>query len=121
MTLQSPAASEQAGPISSDDRRYRLIDALHELKNSIASVEQQHSFLGNDLSSTCDRAILSLRAGSGPTGISTRAESSGVPQPPDTNPLSLAVDRTGAHIIKGLDKMGDGIIFLFLKIRKTFD
>jgi len=98
-----------------------MIDALHELKNNIARVERSHPHLGNDLSSTCDRAILALQE--------TRCRQHGdevqdtfktASQPINANPLSQIVDKTGACIITVLDRMGDGIIFIFAKIASVF-
>jgi activator of 2-hydroxyglutaryl-CoA dehydratase len=119
MALQSPPWSEQNVPGSTDtcfERRKHLINVLHELKSNISRVEQQHPYLGDDLSSTCDKAILSLQD----TVAATAAIIDTSPSP-KINPLSLALDRTGTSIINGLDKMGDGIIFLFLQIRKVID
>jgi hypothetical protein len=38
------------------------------------------------------------------------------PTPPTVNPFSKAVDITGNHLVRGLDKMGDGIIIVFEKL-----
>jgi len=118
MVLQSPPASEQAVLQSADacyDRRRRLISALHDLKSSISSIEQQHPCLRDDLSSTCDKAILSLQDTEPLTeSISDRSTA------PKINPISLSLDKTATYIINGLDKMGDGIIFVFAKIGRVF-
>jgi len=119
MVLQSTAGAEQIVPASEDtyqDRRNRLIISLNELKSRISHVEQQHPYLGNDLSSTCDRAILSLQD----TAAATKTV---IAQPPahKINPLSRALDKTGSCIVNGLDKMGDGIIFIFANISKAFN
>lgn len=122
MAIQSLPGSDLAIAESADvryDRRKHLIIALNELKSNIAGIEQRHTYLGHDLSSTCDKAILSLQGSPCLQGTAAAIESISAPSPtPETNPLSLAVDKTGTHIIKGLDKMGDGIIFLLLKISK---
>ena len=122
MAIQSLPGSDLAIAESADvryDRRKHLIIALNQLKSNIAGIEQRHTYLGNDLSSTCDKAILSLQGSPCLQETAAAIERIGAPSPaPETNPLSLAVDKTGTHIIKGLDKMGDGIIFLFLKISK---
>jgi len=97
-----------------------MIDALHELKNNIARVEQSHPYLGNDLSSTCDRAISALQDSPFRQYSAEAAEIiKASPQPTRINPLSLAIDKTGDFIIGGLDKMGDGIIFIFRKISRV--
>ncbi|MGA2367146.1 MAG: hypothetical protein ABSF74_01025 [Dehalococcoidia bacterium] len=38
------------------------------------------------------------------------------PQPAAVNPFSKTVDTTGNNLIRGLDRMGDGIIFVFEKL-----
>jgi len=121
--LQSLPASEQAIAESADtyyDRRKHLVSALHDLKSSISRVEQRHPYLRNDLSSTCDKAISSLQDSPCLQDTVAATETLSAPPPaPKINPLSLALDRTGTFIINGLDKMGDGIIFLFLKVMKA--
>jgi hypothetical protein len=123
MVLQSLPGLEQTVPVSADtcyDRRKHLINALHDLKSSISRVEQLHPYLRNDLSSTCDKAILSLQ--DSPCMQDTVASTgtiSAPPRAPKINLLSLALDKAGTFIISGLDKMGDGIIFLFLKVGKA--
>ncbi len=118
MALQYLPRSDATAPASEEtyhDRRRRVIGALHELKSRISQVEQQHSYLRNDLSSACDKAILSLQdTSSAGTTIDTPAPSTRI------NPLSLAIDKAGACIINGLDRMGDGVISLFLKISRVF-
>jgi hypothetical protein len=104
-----------------DNRREHLVNALNELKSNIARIEQQHTYLGNDLSSTCDRAILSLRDSLCSQGLESPTEGAGtLPQEPGVNGISLTLDKTATHIISGLEKMGDGIIFLFLKVGRVF-
>jgi hypothetical protein len=94
-----------------------MIDALHELKNNIARVEQSHPRLGNDLSSTCDRAITELQEiHRRQSKADAKDTAEAAPRTTVTNPLSQIVDKTGACIISGLDRMGDGIIFIFSKI-----
>lgn len=98
-----------------------MIDALHELKNNIARVEQSHPHLGNDLSSTCDRAITELQEIHRRQRMAgTRDSAEAAPRTTGTNPLSQMIDNTGACIISGLDRMGDAIIFLFVKIGRVF-
>jgi len=124
MVLQSPPGSQLALTESAGmyyDRRKSLVNALHELKNRISSIEQQHPSLRDDLSSICDRAILSLQDSPTLQNAPSVIETVSAPPPVTrTNPLSLAVDKTGAFIISGLDRMGDGIIFIFAKIGKAF-
>jgi len=124
MVLQSPPASEQAVLQSADacyDRRRRLISALRDLKSSISGIEQQHPCLRDDLSSTCDKAILSLQDDPCLQDMEPLTESISDRSPaPKINPISLAIDKTATYIINGLDKMGDGIIFVFAKIGRVF-
>jgi hypothetical protein len=43
------------------------------------------------------------------------------PEPAVANPFSTAVDTTGNHLIKALDNMGDGIIFVFERLLSLGD
>jgi len=121
--LQTHAA-ERTVPQSADecyDRRRHLISALHELKSRISGIEQQHPCLRDDLSSTCDKAILSLQDDPCLQDMEPLTESISDRSPaPKINPISLAIDKTATYIINGLDKMGDGIIFVFAKIGRVF-
>jgi len=125
MVLQTHTGSDRTFVESADtcyDRHKHLISALHDLKGRISRVEQQHPYLRDDLSSTCDKAILSLQGSSGLSDKPAATETCDT-LPPMTriNLLSLALDKTGTCIINGLDLMGDGIIFLFGKIVKAFN
>jgi len=124
MAIQSLHGSDQAISEYADahyDRRTHLINALNELKSNIARIEQRHTYLGNDLSSTCDRAILSLQDGPcrQDTELPTQSISARSPAA-KINPVSQTLDKCATYIINGLDKTGDGIIFLFVKIGKAF-
>jgi len=125
MVLQSPPRSEQAVTESADvryDRRKHLISALHHLKGRISRVEEQHAYLRDDLSSICDQAILSLQHIPSLQDSAAATEAINDPSPiTKINPLSLALDKSGSCIMNGLDRMGDGIIFLLLKISKALD
>jgi hypothetical protein len=103
------------------DRRKHLISGLNELKSNIARIEQLHTYLGNDLSSTCDRVILSLQDNPGlqDKELPAQSISSGSPAP-TINPVAQTLDKCATYIVNGLDKTGDGIIFLFVKIGKAF-
>jgi hypothetical protein len=124
MAIQSLPGSDRAigeFPDALHDRRTHLIGALNELKSNITRVEQSHTYLGNDLSSTCDKAILSLQDNPGLQDLELPAQSISARTPaPKINPVSLTLDKTATYIINGLDKTGDGIIFLFVKIGKVF-
>jgi len=94
-----------------------MISALQELRSSIARIEQNHPRLGNDLSSTCQRVITELEE------IHPLQPDVITPEPitasslsTASNPLAKAVDKTAACIISGLNRTGDGIIFIFSKI-----
>jgi hypothetical protein len=130
---------------SGEDRLESLICALIELKSNISIVEQQHPSLSNDLSSLCDIVIAHLnrsdgsalpgeqsQAGEGemqcpPAGRTAKP----LPAPKDienllsadesipnrrANPINSLFDRAGDHLINGLDKMGDGVIYVFEKL-----
>jgi hypothetical protein len=114
-SLHGPDQSVAEYTDAHDNRRKHLINALNDLKSNIARIEQQHIYLGNDLSSTCDRAIMSLQGSPCRQGSETPTEGAGSPpQGPRVNGISLTLDKTAAYIISGLEKMGDGIIFIFL-------
>jgi hypothetical protein len=103
------------------ERRNHLISGLNELKSNIARIEQYHIYLGNDLSSICDKAILSLQDSPGLQDRELPAQSISARSPaPKINPVSQILDKCATYIINGLDKTGDGIIFLFVKIGKAF-
>jgi hypothetical protein len=129
---------------SGEDRLESLICALIELKSNISIVEQQHPALSNDLSSLCDIAIAHLNrpdggrppqspAAGGETSQCTPTEPVSAPPPgpkdvkntvpvyestpnQHTNSFNSIFDRVGDHLITGLDKMGDGVIYVFEKL-----
>jgi hypothetical protein len=125
MAVQSLHGPDQAIAEYADahyNRREHLVNALNELKSNIARIEEQHTYLGNDLSSTCDRAILSLQDSPSLQDTELPAQSISARSPaPKINPVSQTLDKCATYIIKGLDKMGDGIIFLLVKMSKAFD
>jgi hypothetical protein len=97
-----------------------MISALQELKSNITRIEQSHPRLGNDLSSTCEKVIMELEEIHPlqpdvitPETIKARSRSTA------SNPLAKAIDKTAACIITGLDRTGDGIIFIFSKIGRV--
>ncbi|MBN1691574.1 MAG: hypothetical protein JW901_11180 [Dehalococcoidia bacterium] len=142
----TPAGITCAEPAGTpgQDRLESLIHALIELKSNIAVVEQRHPTFSNDLSSLCDIVIEYLRRPedacppqSPEPCISFQPEPCRtfdyVPEAivPDEalacaalikapqekpNPIAAVFDRAGDGMIKGLDKMGDGIIFIFEKL-----
>lgn len=129
---------------SGEDRLESLICALIELKSNISIVEQQHPALSNDLSSLCDIVIAHLNRSDAsplPQPLAEEGEASQCPPaeitaarlqaPKDLenlisayestphqhpNPLNSIFDRMGDHLITGLDKMGDGVIYAFEKL-----
>ncbi|MBN1376178.1 MAG: hypothetical protein JXA01_08495 [Dehalococcoidia bacterium] len=136
--------SDPAGN-TGQDRLESLISALIELRSNIAGVEQSHPSFSNDLSSLCDTVIEHLcrpeeaaplqdlqPCGSLQPGLCNSPYLETLPEKVTTNPpdhaalpaasqskpnfLAAIFDRAGDGMIKGLDKMGDGVIFVFEKL-----
>lgn len=129
---------------SGQDRLESLICALMELKSNISLVEQQHPALSNDLSSLCDLAINHLNRPEDVPAMTVQPSTDLQPQPlaaaapgmgqesktgcilngtgPDERPakrknfLLSILDWAGDGMVNGLDKMGDGVIFVFEKL-----
>ena len=108
-----------------------LLRALNQLKSEISSVEDRHPGFGSELSSLCNTVIADLNSLNSHNGEGQQADRndlnitidkpavSGELPPPfkqNTNPISAAIDKAGNHLIKGLDKTGDGIIFILGKL-----
>lgn len=134
MTDQPPQFAETARPgrhhLTAQKREY-LLSALNRLKSDISGVEARHPVLGSELSSLCDTVIadlISLNSQNNTDQQSDRdnynvALSKETPMPElipaskhMANPVSSVIDRAGGHLITGLDKTGDGIIFILGKI-----
>ncbi len=123
MVLHTPAGPGQTSPSPEDmlgDRRRNIISAIQELKSNIARIERNHPRLGNDLSSTCQRVITELEEihPLQPDAITPEAITAGS-RSTASNPLARAIDKTAACIITGLDRTGDGIIFILSKISRV--
>ncbi|MFA5079391.1 MAG: hypothetical protein WC541_07900 [Dehalococcoidia bacterium] len=102
------------------DRRRNIISALQELRSNIARIEQDHPRLGNDLSSTCQRVITELEDIHPPRPDAVTQETIAAgSRSTASNPLARAIDKTATCIISGLDRTGDGIIFIFSKIGRV--
>ena len=117
-----------------------LLFALQELRYEISCIEQKHQFLGTDFTSLCDDAISRLQThpplySVDPSRhheeceeIRSLREMEQRSNPPNIQPgepvilastinhrnlLTSAFDSAGHYLEFGLDKMGDGIIFVF--------
>jgi hypothetical protein len=134
MTEQPPALAEKT---DSNQRQLTsqklegLLRALNQLKSEISGVEARHPGFGSELSSLCDTVIAELDSLNSNSGEGRQAErdninitidnpaATGEPLPPlkqNVNPISSVVDKAGSHLITGLDKTGDGIIFILEKL-----
>jgi hypothetical protein len=133
MTEQLPAFAEGTALTQrhqTSQKLEALLGALHRLKSEISGVEERHPGLGNELSSLCDTVITDLNsrhvhdsggqpADRGNLNITLDKPAAGEPLPPlnqNTNPIAAVFDKAGSHLIAGLDKTGDGIIFLLGKL-----
>ena len=134
MTQQPPAfaettASSQHHPAS--QKLEGLLNALNQLKSDISGVEARHPGFGSELSSLCDTVIADLNSLNSHNREGLQADRDNpdvasanqtavpelIPAPKhDTNPVLLVIDKAGSHLITGLDKTGDGIIFLLGKL-----
>ena len=134
MTEQPPAfpettASSQRYPAS--QKLESLLSALNRLKSDISGVEARHPGFGSELSSLCDSVITDLnRLNSPDRGVQqatpndldvTSGKQAALPDliptaKHATNPVFSVIDKAGGHLIKGLDKTGDGIIFILAKL-----
>jgi hypothetical protein len=134
MTEQPPisAAKTPTGrPDLNSLRPEHLLSALNRLKSDISGVEARHPGLGSELSSLCEMAIAELdsrdsrredarQAGRDNPGVAT-VEPADMPElaPTDrhkSNAVVSAIDKAGSHLITGLEKTGDGIIFVLGKL-----
>lgn len=112
-------------------RPEHLLSALNRLKSDISSVEARHPGLGSELSSICEMAIAELnsrdahredaRQASRDNPDVATVEPADMPESAPTdrhksNPVVSAIDKAGSHLITGLDKTGDGIIFVLGKL-----
>ena len=134
MTEQPPAfaettAASQYYPAS--QKLEHLLSALNQLKSDISGVEARHPAFGSELSSLCDTIIADLNSLNTQNSVGQQDDpgylnvslDNETPAPEliptakhDTNPLLWAIDKAGSHLITGLDKTGDGIIFLLEKL-----
>jgi hypothetical protein len=94
-------------------------------------VEARHPGFGSELSSICDTVIADLinlkqtdreiqQAAQSDLNV-TQGKQAAILDPVPTakhgaNRVSSVVDKAGNHLIKGLDKTGDGIIFILGKL-----
>jgi hypothetical protein len=134
MTEQPPdftgtTAPGQQHPAS--QKLEHLLRSLNRLKSDITDVEVRHPGFGSELSSLCDTVIADLnnlklpdseiqQAAQSDLNTSQDKQAAVPDQVPsaehDTNPVFSVIDKAGNHLIKGLDKTGDGIIFILGKL-----
>lgn len=137
MTDQPPASADisaSSQQTMASQKLEHLLSALNRLKSDISGVEARHPGLGSELSSLCDTVIADLNslnyrdlAGqiTDRDNLSITSERQAtVPAlipvvKHGTNPIISAVDKAGSYLITGLDKTGDGIIFVLEKITAT--
>ena len=134
MTEQPPAFTENAALSQQQPASQKLeslLTALNRLKSEISGVEARHPGFGSELSALCETVITELNS------RDSRRED--VPQvdrnspciitvePADmpdlaptakrkSNSVVSAIDKAGSCLITGLDKTGDGIIFILGKL-----
>jgi hypothetical protein len=132
MTEQPPAFAEGTALTQRHQASQKLeglLGALNRLKSEISGVEERHPGFGNELSALCNTVITDLnslnahnsggqQADRDNLTIATGKPAAGEPPPlnQNTNPIALVIDKAGSHLIAGLDKTGDGIIFLLGKL-----
>ena len=136
----SPQETKSSRSHHGQDSLESLIISLIELKSNIMRVEDEHPALGNDLSSLCDIVIDHLNRpddDQDPSELSPQCREdpgSTVSEPQCNTPaydaavekesppqkkngaLVVAFDWAGDHLVHGLDKMGDGVIYVFEKL-----
>ncbi len=133
MTEQPPTCAEK----TASSRRHlaspkleHLLRALNQLKSDISGVEARHPGFGSELSSLCDTLIADLNRHDLHNREGQQADRDNLNATIDkqimpeliptakyhTNPIISAIDKAGSHLITGLDKTGDGIIFILGKL-----
>jgi len=128
-TFPETTASSRHHPAS--QKLERLLSALNRLKCDISGVEARHPGFGSELSSLCDTVIADLNSLNSHNRAGQQADrdnhnitidkpattgESLLPPNKNANPISAAIDKAGSHLITGLDKTGDGIIFILKKL-----
>lgn len=134
MTEQPPTFAEKTDSTQrqlTSQKLEGLLRALNQLKSEISGVEARHPRFGSELSSLCDTVIAELDSLNSNCGEVRQAEcdninitidesaAAGESLPPlkqNIHPLSMVIDKAGGHLITGLDKTGDGIIFILAKL-----
>ena len=134
MTDQPTAFAETAASSQhylASQKLDHLLRAINQLKSEISGVEARYPGFGSELSSLCDTVIADLNSLNSHNSEGLQADRDNpdvasakqtavpdlIPAPRhDTNPLLLVIDKAGSHLITGLDKTGDGIIFLLGKL-----
>jgi hypothetical protein len=134
MTEQPPDFTGTAEPGQqhpASQRLERLLRSLNRLKSDISDVEARHHRFGSELSSLCDTVIADLNSLNSQNSAGQQADrdnlnvnldkETAMPElvptaKHNTNPILWAIDKAGSHLITGLDKTGDGIIFILGKL-----
>ena len=134
MTEQPPAFAETTASSQShlaSQKLEHLLRALNRLKSDISGVEAQHPGFGSELSALCDTVIAGLNSLNSQYGVGQQADRDNLNVSLDkqaampeltrtakhnTNPVLSVIDKAGSHLITGLDKTGDGIIFILGKL-----
>ena len=134
MTEQPPILAEKTASVRPDltyPRLEPLLRALNRLKSDISGVEAHHPGLGNELSSLCETVIAELNSFYSDNEEGQKADRDNLKVSSDkqaaipdliprvkhgANPVLSAIDKAGGQLITGLDKAGDGIIFILGKL-----
>ena len=134
MTDQPTAFAETAASSQhylASQKLDHLLRAINQLKSEISGVEARYPGFGSELSSLCDTVIADLNSRNTQNSVGQQADrdnlninldkEKAMPELIPTakhnaNPLSSVIDKAGSHLITGLDKTGDGIIFILGKL-----
>lgn len=139
MTEQPTTLAETADSVrhtvASQKLEY-LLRALNQLKSDISDVEARHPGFGSELSSLCATVIAGLNSLNSNDSADQPGDRDNLNVTSDTqiaipalipsakhgaNPVTMIIDKTGSHLITGLDKTGDGIIFILGKLFANHD
>jgi hypothetical protein len=91
-------------------RQPDLLPALQKLRDDIRRIEETHPDLKTGLTAVCDEVI---------TWVQSNPAEPGAPVVQKKhNPVTRALDFAGSCVVRGLDRAGDGIIFVFESILK---
>ena len=91
-------------------RQPDLLPALQKLRDDIHRIEETHPDLKTGLTAVCDEVITWVQSNPAECVAPTRDRK--------PNPVTLALDFASNCVVRGLDRAGDGIIFVFESILK---